>query len=103
MFPTALTRLAIQDCGKMKAVCNLKLTKLTSLTHLELRGFPETLRLEAGCLNESIEELRITDLPHLDSLSGLIPTLKNLRRLKVDKCPLVNQKPPSRMHKLIPQ
>uniref|UniRef100_A0A7N0RG33 NB-ARC domain-containing protein n=1 Tax=Kalanchoe fedtschenkoi TaxID=63787 RepID=A0A7N0RG33_KALFE len=102
-LPTALTHLTIMYCLQMKAVSNLKLTKLTSLTHLELRGFPETFTLEAGCLPESIEELAIWDFPHLESLSGLLPTLKNLRRFGVYDCPLVNQRPRSRMHKLIPQ
>uniref|UniRef100_A0A7N0ZZ96 NB-ARC domain-containing protein n=1 Tax=Kalanchoe fedtschenkoi TaxID=63787 RepID=A0A7N0ZZ96_KALFE len=102
-FPTALTHLTIWNCLQMKAVSNLRLTKLTSLTHLELIRFPEIRRLEAGCLPESIEELTITNFPHLESLTGLLPTLKNLRRLGVYDCPVVNQKPRSKMHKLIPQ
>uniref|UniRef100_A0A7N0TXZ7 NB-ARC domain-containing protein n=1 Tax=Kalanchoe fedtschenkoi TaxID=63787 RepID=A0A7N0TXZ7_KALFE len=101
-FPTALTHLTFGNCLKMKAVSNLRLTKLTSLAHLELEGFPETFTLD-GCLPESIEELKIKNFPHLESLSRLLPTLKNLRRLHVDDCPLVNQKPRSKMHKLIPQ
>uniref|UniRef100_A0A7N0U4J9 Uncharacterized protein n=1 Tax=Kalanchoe fedtschenkoi TaxID=63787 RepID=A0A7N0U4J9_KALFE len=102
-FPTALTHLTIWNCLQMKAVSNLRLTKLTALTHLKLEGFPETLRLEAGCLPESIEELTICDFPHLESLSRLLPTLKNLRRLDVSRCPFLNQKPRSKMQKLIPQ
>uniref|UniRef100_A0A7N0TXH1 NB-ARC domain-containing protein n=1 Tax=Kalanchoe fedtschenkoi TaxID=63787 RepID=A0A7N0TXH1_KALFE len=102
-FPTALTHLTIRNCDEMKAVSNLRLTKLTSLTHLELEKFPETSRLEAGCLPVSIEELTIRNFPRLETLSGVLPTLKNLRLLEVDDCPLVNQKPRSKMHKLIPQ
>uniref|UniRef100_A0A7N0TXA2 Disease resistance protein n=1 Tax=Kalanchoe fedtschenkoi TaxID=63787 RepID=A0A7N0TXA2_KALFE len=78
-LPTALTHLTIKNCDEMKAVSNLRLTKLTSLTHLELEEFQETSRHEAGCLPESIEELIIWDLPRLESLSGVLPTLKNLR------------------------
>uniref|UniRef100_A0A7N0RHA9 Uncharacterized protein n=1 Tax=Kalanchoe fedtschenkoi TaxID=63787 RepID=A0A7N0RHA9_KALFE len=102
-FPIALTHLTIRNCDEMKAVSDLKLTKLTSLTHLELAEFPETFTLEAGCLPESIEELTILDFPRLESLSRLLPTLKNLRRLDVSRCPLVNQKPRSKIKKLIPQ
>uniref|UniRef100_A0A7N0U301 NB-ARC domain-containing protein n=1 Tax=Kalanchoe fedtschenkoi TaxID=63787 RepID=A0A7N0U301_KALFE len=102
-FPTALTRLTIGNCDEMKAVSNLRLTKLTSLTHLLLEKFPATSRLEAGCLPESIEELTIKGFPHLESLSGVLSTLKNLRRLDVYDCPLINQKPRSKIKKLIPQ
>uniref|UniRef100_A0A7N0VA54 NB-ARC domain-containing protein n=1 Tax=Kalanchoe fedtschenkoi TaxID=63787 RepID=A0A7N0VA54_KALFE len=69
-FPTALTHLTVRNCLKMKAVSNLRLTKLTSLIHLELEGSPETLKLEAGCLPVSVEELRIRNFNHLKSLSG---------------------------------
>uniref|UniRef100_A0A7N0U2Q3 NB-ARC domain-containing protein n=1 Tax=Kalanchoe fedtschenkoi TaxID=63787 RepID=A0A7N0U2Q3_KALFE len=89
-FPTTLTHLNIWNCDEMKAVSNLRLKKLTSLTHMELGGFPETFTLEAGCLPVSIEELTIENFPHLKSLSGVLPTLKNLRRLDVRECPLVN-------------
>uniref|UniRef100_A0A7N0V9S1 Uncharacterized protein n=1 Tax=Kalanchoe fedtschenkoi TaxID=63787 RepID=A0A7N0V9S1_KALFE len=102
-FPTALTHMTIGNCDEIKAVSNLRLTKLTSLTHLELEAFPETSRLEAGCLPESIEKLTIINFPHLESLSGVLPTLKNLTQLRVYHCPLVNQKPRSKMQKLIPQ
>uniref|UniRef100_A0A7N0RG38 NB-ARC domain-containing protein n=1 Tax=Kalanchoe fedtschenkoi TaxID=63787 RepID=A0A7N0RG38_KALFE len=101
-FPAALTHLTIKKCPKMKAVSNLRLIELTSLTHLELEKFKETSRLEAGCLPVSIEELKIRNFPRLETLSGVLPTLKNLRLLEVDDCPLVNQKPRSKMHKLIP-
>uniref|UniRef100_A0A7N0TXA0 NB-ARC domain-containing protein n=1 Tax=Kalanchoe fedtschenkoi TaxID=63787 RepID=A0A7N0TXA0_KALFE len=102
-FPTALTHLYIGNCLKMKAVSNLRLKQFTSLTHLKLEGFPETSRLEAGSLPESIEALTLWNFPRLESLSGLLPCLKNLRRLDLSRCPLVDQKPRSKMHKLIPQ
>uniref|UniRef100_A0A7N0SWW5 Uncharacterized protein n=1 Tax=Kalanchoe fedtschenkoi TaxID=63787 RepID=A0A7N0SWW5_KALFE len=100
-FPTTLKHLTIRNCDEMQVVSDLKLTKLTSLTNLILVGFSET-SLD-GCLPESIKKLTIWDFPHLESLSRLLPTLKNLRRLSVHRCPLVNQKPRSKMQKMIPQ
>uniref|UniRef100_A0A7N0REW8 Uncharacterized protein n=1 Tax=Kalanchoe fedtschenkoi TaxID=63787 RepID=A0A7N0REW8_KALFE len=90
-FPTNLRILGISDCGKMKPFVKTVLPTLISLTHLELGGLPDITSLDHS-LPESIQTLTIWEFPRLKSLTGALPKLKNLTRLTVQGCPLVDPK-----------
>uniref|UniRef100_A0A7N0RD50 Uncharacterized protein n=1 Tax=Kalanchoe fedtschenkoi TaxID=63787 RepID=A0A7N0RD50_KALFE len=90
-FPANLRFLRIRNCGKMKPFVKTVLPTLTSLTHLELRGFPDITTLD-HCLPESIQTLKIWSFPRLKSLTGVLPNLKHLRKLDVEDCPRVDPK-----------
>uniref|UniRef100_A0A7N0RDH5 Uncharacterized protein n=1 Tax=Kalanchoe fedtschenkoi TaxID=63787 RepID=A0A7N0RDH5_KALFE len=90
-FPVSIRGLCISDCGKMKPFVKTVLPTLTSLTHLELRGFLDIRSLD-HCLPESIQTLKIWSFPRLKSLSGVLPNLKHLRKLEVEDCPRVDPK-----------
>uniref|UniRef100_A0A7N0RD59 R13L1/DRL21-like LRR repeat region domain-containing protein n=1 Tax=Kalanchoe fedtschenkoi TaxID=63787 RepID=A0A7N0RD59_KALFE len=85
-FPANLRILRIRNCGKMKPFVKTVLPTLTSLTLLELRGFPDITSLD-HCLPESIQTLKIWSFPRLKSLTGVLPNLKHLRKLDVEDCP----------------
>uniref|UniRef100_A0A7N0RDJ2 Uncharacterized protein n=1 Tax=Kalanchoe fedtschenkoi TaxID=63787 RepID=A0A7N0RDJ2_KALFE len=90
-FPVSLRGLCISDCGQMKLLVKTVLPTLTSLTHLELRGFPNITTLD-HCIPESVQTLKILSFPRLKSLTGVLPNLKHLRKLEVEDCPRVDPK-----------
>uniref|UniRef100_A0A7N0VLY3 CC-NBS-LRR protein n=1 Tax=Kalanchoe fedtschenkoi TaxID=63787 RepID=A0A7N0VLY3_KALFE len=100
-YLTNLSDLEINECGaleclpegchKATALHTLRIRKCPSLSVTEDGGFPDITTLD-HCLPESIQTLTIWEFPRLKSLAGALPKLKNLTRLTVQGCPLVDPK-----------
>lgn len=112
-FPVKLERLQIRSWGTwrrrsvpestyLRSISEVKLSNLTSLTHLTLEGFDGTFTQD-NCLPISIEDLYIRNFPRLESLSGVAPSLTHLSKLMVENCPLVTEKKWLEVLKLIPE
>uniref|UniRef100_A0A7N0RG89 NB-ARC domain-containing protein n=1 Tax=Kalanchoe fedtschenkoi TaxID=63787 RepID=A0A7N0RG89_KALFE len=86
-FNIMLRSLCINSCfnletlpplGNLRALLNLTIMGSKCIKSLGV----EFCGSSSGCLPESIEELTITNFPYLESLSGVLPTLKNLKWLE---------------------
>ncbi|CAI9779125.1 unnamed protein product [Fraxinus pennsylvanica] len=95
-FPVSLRLLDIRECGNISSLDGWKLHKLKSLNFFALRGFPGFVSFSTVyLLNQSITELRLIDLPDLESLSEALEVLTLLETLMILQCKKLKALPDS--------